>query len=485
MSSNKFNLFKILSILLVILILATGCNIKSYKKEKSQENTVYPIEEERIVWDEKKTMGFMDNIVVLFLKEGVKEKDVLKLFPEENPKVVGRFPGINQIQIKIKPRNQEKLDILVNDLMEKEEILYAHIDFVGFAGAESFKNSMKNLKNNESIPEYPYSQKPDNEWWYEAIGLNKAREILPKENFVKVGVVDDGFDSEHKDLNLEFLNKDYEKENVPEEHGTHVAGIIQQIMPNAKITVLDSYKIPGVEPLGHLNTQLQFMKYLVDLVEADVKVINYSMGTDTEDDDEMPMNIELSSISSLYIWALKHTGRDFLLVQSAGNLGIDAYRNGVFATLNSENCLGSQKIRKSIGVDREIDKAQKSVFDSIVIVGSSDMKNSSGRYELAEGSNYGDSVAIVAPGMDINSTIPGGYMIQAGTSQSVPIVSGTLAMIWSINKNLTSGEIKQIIVDSAIDEVLDENPNGPDDKIKTYPLINIYEAAKMAKEKFK
>lgn len=308
---------------------------------------------------------------------------------------------------------------------------------------------------------------------------------MPKENFVKVGVVDDGFDSEHKDLNLEFLNKDYEKENVPEEHGTHVAGIIQQIMPNAKITVLDSHKIPGVVPLGHLNTQLQFMKYLVDLVEADVKVINYSMGTDTEDDDEMPMNIELSSISSFYIWALKQTGRDFLLVQSAENLGFDAYRNGVFAALNSENCLGSQKVRKSIGVDREIDKAQKSVFDSIVIVGSSDMKNSSGRYELAEGSNYGDSVAIVAPGMDINSTIPGGYMIQAGTSQSVPIVSGTLAMIWSINKNLTSGEIKQIIVDSAIDEVLDENPNGPDDKIKTYSLINIYEAAKMAKASIK
>lgn len=170
MISNKFNLFKILSILLVILILATGCNIKSYKKEKSQENTVYPIEEERIIWDEKKTMGFVDNIVVVFLKEGVKEKDVLKLFPEENPKVVGRFPGINQLQIKIKPRNRKELDILVKDLMEKEEILYAHIDFVGFAGAESFKNSMKNLKNNESVPEYPYSQKPDNEWWYEAIG---------------------------------------------------------------------------------------------------------------------------------------------------------------------------------------------------------------------------------------------------------------------------------------------------------------------------
>lgn len=60
------------------------------------------------------------------------------------------------------------------------------------------------------------------------------------------------------------------------------------------------------------------------------------------------------------------------------------------------------------------------------------MKNSSGRYELAEGSNYGDSVTIVAPGMDINSTIPGGYMIQVETSQSAPIVSGTLAMIWSI-----------------------------------------------------
>ena len=71
------------------------------------------------------------------------------------------------------------------------------------------------------------------------------------------------------------------------------------------------------------------------------------------------------------------------------------------------------------------------------------------KYEfLAPFSNYGEKmVDVAAPGMLIDSQIPGGkYLKVSGTSQAAPMIANIAAEIKNMNTNLTPIEIKQIIM---------------------------------------
>ena len=69
---------------------------------------------------------------------------------------------------------------------------------------------------------------------------------------------------------------------------------------------------------------------------------------------------------------------------------------------------------------------------------------------LSSFSNYGAStVDLGAPGSSILSTIPGGgYANFSGTSMATPHVAGAAALVLSYNSNLTTAEVKQILMDS-------------------------------------
>lgn len=342
----------------------------SIEENSNHINTVYPLEEDHVSLEEDRIGGYIDNIIVVFLQKGVDESVVLDWFPGENPTIVGRFPGIRQVQVRIKSRTKQELEDLANKLMEKEQVLYAHLELAAslhqqIKGSPSFP---KNHSQQEDPSFMPNQKKPEKEWWYSTIGLEEAHQHLPPKELVKVGVVDDGFDTHHPDLNLKFPSQEQERLNFPEEHGTHVAGILQQILPESTITVSDSFPRASENPLAHISSLSQTMKYLLDMVESGVKVINYSMGADITEDKNLPWNREIASIFSVYLWQLKQTGYDYLVVQSAGNAGIDASRNGFFSSISPENCLGSREARISLGVDKNLVYEQKKVFDGIVIV---------------------------------------------------------------------------------------------------------------------
>jgi hypothetical protein len=329
---------RITALFLICLLLLQGVGMPiSLAQQEVPQNTTSPAVEEHLIMDEQSRLVYIDNCVVLVLQPEVKEAEALSWFPDENAQVVGRFPVINQIQVQIEPKTLAQLQALCDEMMKKEQVRFAHLNLATAPyepGPQSASDSGL------------YGKKPENEWWYEAIGLKEAQRLRGDAAPVKVAVVDDGFDTTHPDLKLRFVGQEQEAQNSLEEHGTHVAGVVQQILPDATIYVHDAYKTPSEQFSSRVNTTCEFLKIWIDLVTSGVKVINYSMGGDVSDPFTLPWHVLSSSIDSVYIYLLKQAGYDFILVQSAGNSDIDTYYNSMFCTIDERNCLGSDAARQ-------------------------------------------------------------------------------------------------------------------------------------------
>lgn len=75
--------------------------------------------------------------------------------------------------------------------------------------------------------------------------------------------------------------------------------------------------------------------------------------------------------------------------------------------------------------------------DSVVCVGASGSDDTRAVF-----SNYGDGLTVLAPGVNILSTIIGSsYECMDGTSMATPVVSGIISLTWSNNKTLSAAKV--------------------------------------------
>lgn len=105
------------------------------------------------------------------------------------------------------------------------------------------------------------------------------------------------------------------------------------------------------------------------------------------------------------------------------------------------------------------------------------------------GSNYGQGLDIMAPGVNIPTTIPQGYMGSfcsnfGGTSAACPHVAAVAGLVFSINPNLTQKEVADII-ESTTQKVGNYNydsiaPNDTWNMEMGYGLVDAYAAVKKA-----
>jgi subtilisin family serine protease len=221
---------------------------------------------------------------------------------------------------------------------------------------------------------------------------------------VRVAVVDSGIDTQHPDL----IGKIKESvEAVPEEgrinfhpstsgdqagHGTACAGIITSIAPDVE---LYSVKVLGPNASGSGDMFLVGLDYAI---KQKFQVVNLSLGT-TKRDYFGPLH---DLLDRAY-----HAG--CIIVAAANNLPYPSY---------------------------------PSIFSSSLV---SVVKRAGGD-PFNFGYRYGHVIELVAPGVQVQTTWPGGgYRQLTGNSFACPYIAGIIALILEAYPDLTPFQVKTIL----------------------------------------
>jgi len=251
------------------------------------------------------------------------------------------------------------------------------------------------------------------------------------------------------------------------DHGTHVAGIIgavrnngigiNGVADNVRIMVLRT--VPdGDERDKDVANSIRYA------VENGAKVINMSFGKAFSKDKQV--------VDDAVRFAMEN---DVLLVHAAGNDGQDNDSTPNFPNRHYVDSLGINQGEAEAWIE----------------VGASSWKNDN--EIVATFSNYGKrSVDVFAPGVAINSTMPGStYKEQQGTSMASPVVAGLAALIRSYYPQLTAVQVKQAILDSVTPITQRVKVTGPDgqklrvtmrDICVTGGIVNAYNALQLAEK---
>ena len=100
--------------------------------------------------------------------------------------------------------------------------------------------------------------------------------------------------------------------------------------------------------------------------------------------------------------------------------------------------------------------ADPDVVDNVIAVAATDSGD-----KFASWSNYGAaSVDLAAPGVNIYSTVPGGYGYKSGTSMATPHVAGAAALVWAADPTLTLTQVRGRIL-AGTEYIGHLNPSRP------------------------
>lgn len=243
----------------------------------------------------------------------------------------------------------------------------------------------------------------DNAWGVKQIGAGPVHSGGNKGAGVRVAVIDTGVDYNHPDLQgryaggWDFVNNDSDPMD-DNGHGTHVAGTIAAsddgagivgVAPEAELYAL---KVLDANGSGSFSDVIRALEWATD---NGIAVTNNSYGSDSPPTDTVDNVTAQAAFDNSYNSGMLH-------VAAAGN-------SGFFTGFLPPGDVVGYPAR----------------FDSVIAVAATD-----GGDTVAWFSSTGPAVELAAPGVNINSTLPGnGYGLNTGTSMASPHVAGTAALV--------------------------------------------------------
>lgn len=265
-------------------------------------------------------------------------------------------------------------------------------------------------------------------WHLNAIKVKEGWKITKGSPSVTVAVIDDGIDASHpifKDRIVAPYNvyTQNNKLSVGEGHGTHTAGLAvgssefigqgaSGVAPSCKlmpVQVIDN----GMCPLSALVSGVMYA------IHKDADVVNISIGPSFQGLNQLPVEAQdqiartqFKNVEKLWTRVCKiAVAKKTILVFAAGN-------DDILSSIPPEN-------RSSVAIT----------------VGAVDQK-----LYPTDFTNYGSCTDISAPGSEIYSSFPTrSFRSCDGTSMSAPIVSGTVALMKSLKKDLTVEQARNVL----------------------------------------
>ena len=438
----------------------------------------------------RENAGYIDNMIFIMFEPETTEEEKREIVSSIDGTVISQTNSLNEYDVQIEPTDLIGLRNICSELNKNPNVFMAKYDIVEtdwyfyhekqLSIQERFANETSNIdnywRNNfNDFTEINWDEENPSgyNWYLEAIQAPSAWDYNNRFNKISIGVVDNGFDTEHEDLDIHVLNPE---KNNKQDHGTRVAGIIGATSNN-DIGVtgivwnknLFGYSLNASEGISQENK----LKGIAKCIAKGCKIVNNSTGVSTSLSNEDDIFNHGYMASAFILYVKQNIRSDFLIVKSAGNEKNNAITDGTFASITPET------VQKMLEDKKEYTVTVDDIMDRFMVVGGTD-KNTKD-YKLTSFSNYGSQVSVVAPGVEIYNTVvtgglDGNYSADKGTSFSAPIVSGVAGLVWSVNEDFSPGTVKDIVCNSTKDTV---KPYHKEDTTPVYHMVN----AKLAVEK--
>lgn len=313
---------------------------KKYDENNIGECYFQETEEEHIA---KNNFGmYADNEILVVAKIGVNKRKIEKLADKYNANIVGYIEQTGDYQWEMNSiYSIEDLESIVYELENEDIIDSASINYISEISELGLPVNYGKEWSGETWNEKDCA---GSNWGLEVIHALSAWDILEenteKVNPIKLGLIDSGFDNNHEDLKDSFAEVFYN--TSPNDHGTHVAGIMAANSDNNEgicgVYPYGTYdgkgnlygvSFPGLALNEENNISCMLEKCAFsELILRNVKVINCSYGYNSDclkvelyNDKNVKAQIEKEAdILTDFFNRLIKLKYDFVIVKSAGNL---------------------------------------------------------------------------------------------------------------------------------------------------------------------
>ena len=435
-----WKLLLLILILLLMLYLCRGCQnaanqYNPFYNPLPDEPYILPIDKDNVGMSaDGMTQIATDRLNILLEKEGENTlQDWAKAFKKE-------YPG-NEYYIFFYDKSlynvQIKVPVAERELIKKE--IQSKIKGFSFDVFDEPVYVSDDISLND--PELGNAQRA---WYLDAIGAKEAWNYTLGDPDVVVAVVDNGFDLSHPELNDKIVhpynvltqNSDIRPiiTNKGENgHGTHVAATavgscnngtgLLGIAPKCKLMPV---QVANDNPTGTMSDQA-IRTGVLYAIEHGADVINISLGMYVSDQVKGMSDGQQLNYINTYM-------KDNELLW-----------NKIFAKAKERNCI----IVFAAGNDNVISGIDPKKRNNETIRVSA----VNGSLAKADFSNYGrygqlnrEYSSVSAPGVSIFSAMPHNqYGNMNGTSMAAPIVTGIVALMKSVNRNLTANQALSIL----------------------------------------
>ncbi len=448
---------------------------------------------------------YVKEVVNIYFDINTTDERINEILAEIGAERVGEVNDIAMVQARVEAENLDALSKKCEEIEKYDEVIGAGVEQILPLEINAVTNDPwstytgYNESRNEEIPN-GYN------WHIEAVQAHSAWDYLKYYPKAMVGIVDGPVMTTHEDLACIKFAGNYASDNTfsttasakaNEYHGTHVASIIGATANNGigvagLLHDVDIYAAnfssssAGNDTIGYVASAVSSQ------VTNGAKAVNLSLGLSPAASStynpylDPYTTAELDSTAkqcAIGMHSLLSSGKEFVIVQSAGNgvidtrislssyRAVDATQNGLYCSVRNNTTYGSLTLAQT-----------REVYNRIIVVGAAENQSSisvGASFRMYERSNYGSRVDIYAPGVRVMSAVTpqmnssGDYNIlygmATGTSQAAPMVTAVAALCFAINPSFTGVQVRNLIKENTARTVKD-NTNSTTVSGVTYEI---------------